>query len=125
MEPKDLPEGENRWFCPNCVIQDVSRLFIHILSLTFFQNPPTKPSVGLKFMSPLIQQLQCTPPLEFRLPDEIRTTFKDGMNDYYQHAVDSDIIVVATGSKGAYVDTSRLKPPRLKFVFTPFAVAQG
>ena len=40
------------------------------------QNPPPKPPPS--FMSPLIVHLQNTLPVEFQLPDEIRTFFKSG-----------------------------------------------
>lgn len=48
-------------------------------------------------MTPLIHQLVYSIPTEFRLPEEIRAHFKD----------------VGTSVKGTYMDTSRIKPPRL------------
>ncbi|KZV60897.1 hypothetical protein PENSPDRAFT_321742 [Peniophora sp. CONT] len=60
MEATDLPEGENRWFCPTC-------------NLAKHPRPKPPPS----FLSPLIQQLQGMPPAEFQLPDDVRTHFKN------------------------------------------------
>ncbi|PCH38298.1 hypothetical protein WOLCODRAFT_130817 [Wolfiporia cocos MD-104 SS10] len=82
METNDILEEETRWFCPACSVQ---------------QRPPMKPSPSLKFMIPLIEQLHTSLPVEYQLPPEIRTYFKD----------------VATSPRGTYVDSSELKPPRL------------
>ncbi|KAI0340697.1 hypothetical protein BDW22DRAFT_1360130 [Trametopsis cervina] len=82
MEAEDLPAGDARWFCPSCSLG---------------QKPPIKPSAGLKFMAPLVEQIESSLPSEFSLPQDVRTFFKD----------------VATGPKGNYVDSSELKPPRL------------
>ncbi|CCM02914.1 uncharacterized protein FIBRA_05028 [Fibroporia radiculosa] len=60
-------------------------------------KPPARPPASLKFLIPLIEHLQTTLPIEFQLPQDIRSHFKD----------------VATGPKGTYVDSSELKPPRL------------
>ncbi|CAA7267961.1 unnamed protein product [Cyclocybe aegerita] len=59
------------------------------------KHPPQKPPPSL--LSALIRRLQTTNPVEYQLPEEIRIFFKD----------------VATGPKGAYVDSSELKPPRI------------
>lgn len=75
-----VDEGDSRWFCPNCTIQ---------------KHPPRKPPPSL--LSPLIYQLETSIPVEFQLPDEFRSFFKD----------------VATGPKGSYEDSSEIKPPRL------------
>ncbi|THH15887.1 hypothetical protein EW146_g4662 [Bondarzewia mesenterica] len=80
MEQADLPEGDKR-----CT--DVHK-----------QHPPPKPSPS--FMSPLIQHLQNSLPVEFQLPEDVRTFFKS----------------VGTSARGTYVDTSTVKPPRLKCV---------
>ncbi|KAI0029722.1 hypothetical protein K488DRAFT_55735 [Vararia minispora EC-137] len=80
MEASDLPEGENRWFCPAC-------------NLAKHPRPKPPPS----FLSPLIQQICSAPPTEFQLPEDIRGYFKN----------------VGTNARGAYVDTSAFKPPRL------------
>ncbi|CAL1703942.1 unnamed protein product [Somion occarium] len=61
------------------------------------QNPPPKPLASLKFMAPLITHVQTILPSEYQLPLDIRTFFKD----------------VGTSSRGTYVDTSEIKPPRL------------
>ncbi|KAI0085417.1 hypothetical protein BDY19DRAFT_996765 [Irpex rosettiformis] len=82
MEEKDLPAGDARWFCPSCSQQ---------------QKPKTKSTHGLKFMTPLVEQIDTVLPAEYALPSDVRTFFKD----------------VATGPKGNYVDSSELKPPRL------------
>ncbi|KAH9951481.1 hypothetical protein B0H21DRAFT_719147 [Amylocystis lapponica] len=82
MEAIDLPEGDARWFCPSCAIQ---------------QKPKPKPITALKFMSPLVEQLESSIPVEFQLPQDIRTYFKD----------------VATGPRGNYVDGSEIRQPRL------------
>ncbi|KAM5535620.1 hypothetical protein V8D89_010787 [Ganoderma adspersum] len=62
MEASDLPEGESRWFCPACLLE---------------QRPPPKPPTTLKFMGPLIQELGTKIPTEFQLPQDIRSFFKD------------------------------------------------
>ncbi|KAH9484194.1 hypothetical protein JR316_0003674 [Psilocybe cubensis] len=73
-------DGEARWFCSTCVAR---------------KNPPRKPPPSL--LSAAIHQLQTSNPVEFQLPEDIRTYFKD----------------VGSGPKGNYVDTSEIKPPRL------------
>ncbi|KAJ3553344.1 hypothetical protein NM688_g3662 [Phlebia brevispora] len=82
MEPKDLPAGDVRWFCPACMLK---------------QKPPPKPPSSLKFMAPLIEHVQSIIPVEYQLPQDIRTFFKD----------------VATGPKGTYEDSSEFKVARL------------
>ncbi|KAI1790739.1 hypothetical protein LXA43DRAFT_1014785 [Ganoderma leucocontextum] len=62
MEASDLPEGESRWFCPACLLE---------------QRPPPKPPTTLKFMGPLIQELGTKIPTEFQVPQDIRSFFKD------------------------------------------------
>ncbi|TFK42813.1 hypothetical protein BDQ12DRAFT_293915 [Crucibulum laeve] len=76
-----VDEGDDsRWFCPACRIK---------------KNPPRKPPQSL--LSPLIYQIETSIPVEFQLPDEVRTFFKD----------------VGTGPKGSYVDSSEVKQLRL------------
>ncbi|PPQ63199.1 hypothetical protein CVT24_005744 [Panaeolus cyanescens] len=75
-----VDDGDTRWFCPMCVAR---------------KNPPRKPPPSL--LSPLIHYIQTSHPVEFQLPDDIRSYFRD----------------VATGPKGSYVDGSEIKPPRL------------
>lgn len=82
MDVTDLPAGDAKWLCPACMLK---------------QKPPPKPPASLKFMAPLIDQLQSSLPVEFQLPQDIRTFFKD----------------VSTGPKGTYVDSSEVKVPRL------------
>ncbi|EMD38685.1 hypothetical protein CERSUDRAFT_113863 [Gelatoporia subvermispora B] len=82
MAASDLPEGDERWYCPACTNQ---------------QKPPPKISAKLKFIAPLLEHLATIIPAEYSLPNEIKTHFKD----------------VATGPRGAYVDTSEIKAPRL------------
>ncbi|KAF9070348.1 hypothetical protein BDP27DRAFT_622160 [Rhodocollybia butyracea] len=72
---ESIDEGDSRWFCPACTI--------------------SKPPPGL--LAPLIQSLDNSIPIEYQLPDDIRTFFKD----------------VGTSSRGGYVDTAIIKPPRL------------
>ncbi|KZT69057.1 hypothetical protein DAEQUDRAFT_302117 [Daedalea quercina L-15889] len=79
LETSELPEGET-WFCPACTLQ---------------QTPP-KPPASLKFMAPLVAELQARIPAEFQLPADIRAYFKD----------------VATGPRGTYMDVSEIRPPR-------------
>ncbi|KAL0947267.1 hypothetical protein HGRIS_013389 [Hohenbuehelia grisea] len=59
------------------------------------KNPPRKPPHSL--LSPLIHHLATSIPSEFQLPEDYRTYFKD----------------VTTGPRGAYVDASEIKQPRL------------
>ncbi|KAF8151285.1 hypothetical protein BJ912DRAFT_938088 [Pholiota molesta] len=59
---------------------------------------PRKPPPSL--LSAVIHHLQISNPVEFQLPEDIRTYFKD----------------VGTGAKGNYFDSSGIKPPRLKRV---------
>ncbi|KAH9180392.1 hypothetical protein EDB89DRAFT_1918966 [Lactarius sanguifluus] len=80
MEAADIPEGESRWFCPSCELH---------------QNPPSKPPSSV--LSPLIHHVQSSPPVEFQLPEDIRTFFK----------------FVGCNPRGQYVDTSLVKAPRL------------
>ncbi|KAI0316797.1 hypothetical protein OF83DRAFT_1059805 [Amylostereum chailletii] len=80
MDAIDVPEDENRWFCPSCDIR---------------RNPRPKPPKSI--LSPLIQHIENTPPTEFQLPDDVRM--------FYKH--------VGSNVRGAYVDTSSIKPPRL------------
>ncbi|KAL0071640.1 hypothetical protein AAF712_001497 [Marasmius tenuissimus] len=61
------------------------------------KKPKPKKSPRPTFLDPVIQALENTIPTEFQLPDDVRTFFKD----------------VGTSPKGAYVDTSEIKPPRL------------
>ncbi|RDX42656.1 hypothetical protein OH76DRAFT_86840 [Lentinus brumalis] len=62
MEASDLPEGESRWFCPACVLE---------------QRPSPKPPTSLKFMAPLVHELANKIPTEYQLPQDIRSFFKD------------------------------------------------
>ncbi|TBU28935.1 hypothetical protein BD311DRAFT_662317 [Dichomitus squalens] len=62
MEASDLPEGESRWFCPACLLE---------------QRPPPKPPASLKFMGPLVHELGHRTPTEFQLPQDVRSFFKD------------------------------------------------
>ncbi|KAI0306711.1 hypothetical protein B0F90DRAFT_1692430 [Multifurca ochricompacta] len=80
MDAADIPEGESRWFCPSCELH---------------QNPLSKPPSSL--LSPLIHHVRSSPPVEFQLPEEIRTFFK----------------FVGSNPRGQYMDTSLIKAPRL------------
>ncbi|KAF9472207.1 hypothetical protein BDN70DRAFT_887247 [Pholiota conissans] len=73
-------DGDARWFCSTCVAR---------------KHPPRKPPPSL--LSAVIHHLQISNPVEFQLPEDIRTYFKD----------------VATGPKGNYFDSSEIKQPRL------------
>ncbi|XP_006458322.1 hypothetical protein AGABI2DRAFT_183411 [Agaricus bisporus var. bisporus H97] len=76
---ENIEEGDSRWFCPACVIR---------------KQPPAKPPPSL--LSPLIHQLNVSIPMEFQLPEDIRTYFKD----------------VGSGPKGNYINAMEYKPPR-------------
>ncbi|KAL0578257.1 hypothetical protein V5O48_003752 [Marasmius crinis-equi] len=78
-----VDEGDSAWFCPGCA-KPKNR------------SPCEKPPPPT-FLDPVIQALENSLPSEFQLPEDIRTFFKD----------------VGTNPKGAYVDTSEIKPPRL------------
>ncbi|KAF8652714.1 hypothetical protein AX16_004218 [Volvariella volvacea WC 439] len=58
-------------------------------------NPPRKPAPS--FLASLVHHVETSIPTEFQLPEDVRNFFKD----------------VGTGPKGAYVDTSEIKQPRL------------
>ena len=58
---------------PNFVF--IYRLIIAV-NHTSYQHPPRKPPPSL--LSSLIHQLQVSIPVEFQLPEEIKTFFKDG-----------------------------------------------
>lgn len=67
-------------------------------------------------MVPLLLQLTSSIPTEFRLPEEIRVHFKDGTEPFVQFFFSRLIAFsVGTSAKGTYVDTSKIKPPRLKY----------
>ncbi|KAF9264939.1 hypothetical protein L218DRAFT_215094 [Marasmius fiardii PR-910] len=59
--------------------------------------PPEKPNRPPNYLDPVLDVLQHSIPTEYQLPEDIRTFFKD----------------VGTGPRGAYVDKSQIKPPRL------------
>ncbi|GJE97073.1 hypothetical protein PsYK624_132830 [Phanerochaete sordida] len=82
IDVADLPADDAKWLCPACILK---------------QKPPPKPPASLKFMAPLIDQLQMNLPYEFQLPQDVRGFFKD----------------VSTGPKGTYVDSSEVKVARL------------
>jgi hypothetical protein len=65
---------------------------------------------------PLIRQVDNAPfPTEFQLPEDIRTTFKDGKSDFLDVTVLlKHFLAVGTGDRGNYVDAAEIKPPRLK-----------
>ncbi|KZT26346.1 hypothetical protein NEOLEDRAFT_1063514 [Neolentinus lepideus HHB14362 ss-1] len=79
---------------PNDVPEGDTRWFCPSCSLR--QNPPPNPAPS--FFAPMIYHVQTTIPTEYQLPDDIRGFFKDE---------------VATNARGAYVDASEVKPPRL------------
>lgn len=124
MEEKDLPAGDARWFCPSCSQQQVR---LHDSSLSSLisnwphRNPRGKPRMAsnswllwsnrwipyyllnMRYhpMSGHFSKMVRGPPSVFvRLLTEWRRT-------------------VTTGPKGNYVDSSELKPPRLKYVISP------
>lgn len=57
-------------------------------------------------------------PVEFQLPEDIRVFFKDGeFAIFLDQSLGIQLYaIVGTGPKGTYVDSSEIKPPRLKFV---------
>ncbi|KAF8502553.1 hypothetical protein BU17DRAFT_58719 [Hysterangium stoloniferum] len=60
MDAQDVPEGDNRWYCPACIVR---------------QHPPPRPRRSL--LAPLFHHLQLSIPTEFELPEDIRGFFKD------------------------------------------------
>lgn len=68
------------WYCSTCMAR---------------KHPPRRGPPSL--LSGLIYQLQTINPVEFQLPEDIRTYFKD----------------VGSGPRGTYIDSSEIKPPRL------------
>ncbi|KAI5124014.1 hypothetical protein M0805_003846 [Coniferiporia weirii] len=79
MDPTEFPDGEDSWYCPGCRPQASSTKLPYV------------------FLSPLLQHLQSAIPVEFRLPEDIRSFFRD----------------VGTGPGGTYIDTSSVKTPRI------------
>ncbi|KAK7466915.1 hypothetical protein VKT23_003979 [Stygiomarasmius scandens] len=83
VDPPIETVDEGKWYCHSCTVS---------------KDPPPPPRKHLYGpLTPLIQMIQTMNPSEYALPEDIRNFFKD----------------VATGPKGAYVDGSELKPPRL------------
>jgi len=56
-----------------------------LLGLIFPQQPPAKPPPSL--LSPLIHQLNMSIPVEFQLPEDIRTFFKDGASFFSSYTL--------------------------------------
>lgn len=81
MDAEDLPAGDDRWFCPSCSLRQVCPSLIPATDPIEIcaKKPSVKPSIGLKFMASLVEQVETTLPSEFSLPQDIRTFFKDGM----------------------------------------------
>lgn len=82
-----------------------------------FQDPP--PKVPPSLMAPLIAQAQtnASTPREYQIPDDIRNFFKDGkLNFDISELLPILANIVGAGPRGAYVDTSEVKKPRLKYV---------
>ncbi|KAF5365620.1 hypothetical protein D9758_003147 [Tetrapyrgos nigripes] len=86
IDPPLESVDDGKWFCPSCKAAKES------------PTPLRKHLFGP--LATLIQSVQASNPVEYQLPEDIRTFFKD----------------VTTGPKGAYVDASELKPPRLKIL---------
>jgi hypothetical protein len=66
--------------------------------------------------SPLLHHVQSSPPVEFQLPEDIRTYFKFGEFLGKNHAtiVRPCNLSVGSNPRGQYVDLSLIKAPRLK-----------
>jgi PHD-finger len=73
-----VDDGDARWFCPTCAARKVSLIYFHVSAYHSYQyqHPPRKPPPSL--LSSLIHQLQVSIPVEFQLPEDIKTFFKDG-----------------------------------------------
>ncbi|KAF8590137.1 hypothetical protein K439DRAFT_1657461 [Ramaria rubella] len=74
MDAQDVPEGDTRWYCPACLIQ---------------QNPPPKPRRSL--LAPFFNHLQMSVPTEFELPEDIRGFLKGvatGPKGSYQNSTE-------------------------------------
>ena len=70
-------------------------------------------------LSPLIHHVQSSPPVEFQLPEDIRTFFKFGElfdNDIHPGLTNRVASQVGCNPRGQYIDTSLIKAPRLKYV---------
>jgi hypothetical protein len=66
-------------------------------------------------LSPLLHHVQSSPPLEFQLPEDIRTYFKFG--EFFEKTIprlSDSVISVGSNPRGQYVDLSLIKAPRLK-----------
>ncbi|KAJ8468625.1 hypothetical protein ONZ45_g17181 [Pleurotus djamor] len=81
LNPPVEEMDDKSWFCRACMAK---------------KTKPPKPEPSE--LSSLISHLDYSNPVEFQLPEDIRTFFKD----------------VGTAPNGAYVDTSEAKQPRLK-----------
>ena len=75
-----------------------------LLGLIFPQQPPAKPPPSL--LSPLIHQLNMSIPVEFQLPEDIRTFFKDGASFFYHtilHLAEPDLLLQSVKGQKATI----------------------
>lgn len=115
--PMDQSEvGDGDWFCPSCTVRQVGHMVTpRPLSAdrSPVQNPLPRPPRS--FMAPLIQHVQSLYPVEYQLPDDIRGFFKDGkMTALILLESCADFLSVGTDTRGAYLDASQTKQPRLE-----------
>jgi hypothetical protein len=77
------------------------------------QAPPTRPPRGL--FGPLMQHLDSMHPVEFQLPEDVRTFFKDGECTNASHSGWNLMRpAVNTDSRGFYIDNSQIRHGRLE-----------
>jgi hypothetical protein len=77
------------------------------------QAPPTRPPRGL--FGPLMQHLDSMHPVEFQLPEDVRTFFKDGESTKASHSGWNLMRpAVNTDSRGFYIDNSQIRHGRLE-----------
>jgi len=118
MEPQDLPEGEKRWFCPACAIQRVNQSdFCHYCGVkpqsarSRLRDPPLRPGSSHLCSSnwPVVY------PPNFVYRKRFVRTSKTVLTPSWNLFSRLIAFSVGTSAKGAYVDTSKIKPPRLKY----------
>ena len=118
MEATDLPEGESRWFCPACVLEQVrcriSSSISSLISATVSDHHPNhqrlsnlwlRSSTSLQIRYPQSSNYLKTSVPFSKTASTPRPT--SSLADSYRHTV-------GTGPRGTYQDMSEVKQARFK-----------